>query len=264
MLKIDRQTIIEQELSKNGSVLISSLSDLLNCSEETIRRDLKELESSGKLNRTHGGAYLMEKYDKSYPTKLRKVMYPEIKSRLAQLALSYVRENDMILLDSSTTCLTLAEALLNSRISVTILTNSLPICSLCNDQTSNINLICLGGSFRRYTSSFTGYHATDVLARYCADKSFISCPKVTLEHGMSDNHLNESRVRESMLVHSKQKILLLDHTKFDSDANILFGDLKRVDVILTDRKLPAEWELYCQENRIRLDYCPEAENRQNV
>ena len=72
MLKIDRQTAIEQELTKNGSVLIPNLSKQLQCSEETIRRDLKELESIGKLTRTHGGAYLMDKYDKSYPTKLRK------------------------------------------------------------------------------------------------------------------------------------------------------------------------------------------------
>ena len=56
MLKIDRQTIIQQELAKNGSVLIPALSEMLHCSEETIRRDLRELEASGRLTRTHGGA----------------------------------------------------------------------------------------------------------------------------------------------------------------------------------------------------------------
>lgn len=255
MLKIDRQTIIEQELEKNGSVLIPALSELLKCSEETIRRDLKELESIGKLTRTHGGAYLMEKYDKSYPTKLRKIFYQDVKVQLARQALRYVKENDVIMLDSSTTCLTLAEALLNSHISVTIITNSLPICNLCNDQISNINLLCVGGSFRRRTSSFVGYHATDMLLSYCADKSFVSCPKITLEQGMSDNQLDESRIRESMLAHSQQKILLLDHTKFGPDANILFGHLKDIDVLITDWKLPAQWDQFCLANGIELDYC---------
>ncbi len=255
MLKIDRQTIIEQELAKNGSVLISSLGEFLNCSEETIRRDLKELESAGKLTRTHGGAYLIEKYDKSYPTKLRKVYYPEVKAELAQQALHYIRENDVIMLDSSTTCLALAEVLLDQQINVTIVTNSLLVCCLCNDRISNINLVCLGGTFRQRTSSFTGYHATDILKSYCADKSFISCPNVSLENGLSDNLLNESRIRESMLEHSQQKFLMLDHTKFGSDANIIFGNLKAVDVIITDHKLPHEWEEFCHNNQIKLDYC---------
>lgn len=255
MLKIDRQTVIEQELAKNGSVLIPTLGKLLQCSEETIRRDLKELESIGKLTRTHGGAYLMDKYDKSYPTKLRKVYYPDLKASLARQALHYVRENDVIMLDSSTTCLTLAEALLDRKLSITIITNSLLICNLCNEQASNINLICLGGSFRSRTSSFVGYHATDTLSGYFADRSFISCPKVTLEQGMSDNHLDESRVRESMLLHSQQKILVLDHTKFNSSANLLFGDLKSVDVIITDEILPERWTQFCRESRITIDYC---------
>ena len=255
MLKIARQTIIEQELAKNGSILISSLSELLDCSEETIRRDLKEMESNGKLTRTHGGAYLIEKYDKSYPTRLREVYYPEVKAQLAQQAAYYIKENDVIMLDSSTTCLSLAEVLLNKNISVTIITNSLLICNLCNDRISNINLVCLGGTFRMRTSSFTGYHATDILKCYCADKSFISCPKVTLDKGMSDNILNESRIRENMLEHSQEKFLLMDHSKFDSNANILFGSLQDVDVIITDHKLPPEWEEFCRSNQIKLDYC---------
>ena len=64
MLKIERHNIIDQEIRKQGFVLVPGLSELLCCSEETIRRDLKEMEKAGKLVRTHGGAYLIEKYDK--------------------------------------------------------------------------------------------------------------------------------------------------------------------------------------------------------
>lgn len=194
MLKIDRQTAIEQELAKNGSVLIPALSQLLQCSEETIRRDLRELEAGGKLTRTHGGAYLMEKYDKSYPTKLRKIYFQDVKSQMARCAFQYVKENDVLMLDSSTTCLELARLLVEEKYNVTIITNSLLICELCSERLSNINLVCLGGTFRRRTSSFTGYHTTDILAGYHADKAFISCPKITPEQGLSDNHLNEAKV----------------------------------------------------------------------
>ena len=67
MLKLERQLFIEKELHEKGSVLVSELSKVLDCSEETIRRDIKEMEAAGKLNKIHGGAYLPDKYDKGVP-----------------------------------------------------------------------------------------------------------------------------------------------------------------------------------------------------
>ena len=141
MVKFERQSIIEQELVSQGFILIPAMSALLQCSEETIRRDLKEMEKAGKLTRTHGGAYLIEKYDKSYPTALRKTYMHRAKGKMAHLAMQHIRENDVIMLDSSTTCLALAETLAQSKMNLTIITNSLPICNLCNDSNTNINSV---------------------------------------------------------------------------------------------------------------------------
>ena len=257
MLKIDRQTIIQQELAKNGSVLIPTLSEMLHCSEETIRRDLRELEASGRLTRTHGGAYLMEKYDKSYPTKLRKVYYQDIKVRMAKQAMQYIRDNDVLMLDSSTTCLELARLLVESKYNVTVISNSLLICDLCSEQLSSVNLVCLGGTFRRRTSSFTGYHTTDILSGYHADKAFISCPKITPEQGLSDNQLEESKIREAMLTHAQERILLMDHTKFGPSANVLFGSLDLVDLIITDEPVSAQWEAVKAKSHLRIEICRE-------
>ena len=64
MLKVDRQRYLEEELHTYGSILISAMSQKLNCSEETIRRDLNEMESQNKLKRIHGGAFLPDADDK--------------------------------------------------------------------------------------------------------------------------------------------------------------------------------------------------------
>ncbi len=149
MLKIERHNIIDQEIRKQGFVLVPSMSERLGCSEETIRRDLKEMEKAGKLVRTHGGAYLIEKYDKGYPIELRRSYLQHTKERLAEAALTLVHENDVIMLDSSTTCLAIAEAILRRGVSVTLITNSLEVCGLFREANSNINLICVGGTFRR-------------------------------------------------------------------------------------------------------------------
>ena len=111
MLKIERHNVIDQEIRKQGFVLVPGLSELLSCSEETIRRDLKEMEKAGKLVRTHGGAYLVEKYDKSYPIELRKSYLQHTKERLAEAAIALIKENDVVMLDASTTCLAIAAAM---------------------------------------------------------------------------------------------------------------------------------------------------------
>ncbi|MBO5565212.1 MAG: DeoR/GlpR transcriptional regulator [Lachnospiraceae bacterium] len=255
MLKSQRQDLITEELTRQGFVLISSLSEIFSCSEETIRRDLKEMERDGRLVRTHGGAYVAEQYDKSYPTDLRKTLLHSEKERLAAAALKYIQNNEFILLDSSTTCLALASALIRSKKEVTVVTNSLLICNLCNEYNSNINLICTGGVFRHRTTSFTDYHTIDFLKNYHADASFLSPPKMTISHGLSDNHLSESRVREQMIRQSDRCYLLMDHTKFGPNANILFEGIEKADVIITDEVLPPEWEAYAAEKGIALDYC---------
>lgn len=257
MLKVERQNVIERELNKQGFVLVPALSEMFRCSEETIRRDLKEMESMGRLVRTHGGAYLMEKYDKSYPTNLRKSYYLNTKERLAQRAMQYISDNDVIMMDSSTTCLTLAELLAKSQKPLTIITNSHQICNVCNESNTNINLICLGGTFRKRTSSFADAHTAELIRSYHAEQCFISCPKVTREYGLSDNNLNEARVRENMLKNSQARYLIVDHTKFDASANILFEGLNQIDVIITDRRLDPEWEEYAAAAKIKLDYCIE-------
>ena len=112
MLKIDRQKHLEEELHTYGSILISTMSQKLNCSEETIRRDLKEMESQNKLKRIHGGAFLPDADDKGAPVQLRETFFSQEKERLAACAINrFIKEGDTIFLDCSTTCLTLAKEL---------------------------------------------------------------------------------------------------------------------------------------------------------
>lgn len=252
MLKIERFSRIEEELKEKGSLDIPTLSQMLECSDETVRRDLRELETLGRLNRIRGGAYLSDKYDKTYASPLRKTLYQKEKSQISRKAIEFVHDRDVVFLDSSTTCLTLAGLLLDSKLSLTIVTNSMLICSLCTEPNSHINLICLGGNLRTRTQSFVGYHTTDILTTYYADCAFISCPKVTLSEGLSDNYLNEARVRETMLKHARQRFLIMDHTKFDESANIRFNGLELIDTIITDEPLSAEWTTYCQAQDIKV------------
>lgn len=255
MLKIDRQKIIVSELNKFGSVLISELSNQLSCSEETIRRDLKELENEKKLIRIHGGAFLAEKDDKGAPIEIRETIFSKEKEALSTYVLrNYIKESDTIMLDCSTTCLKLAQLILNSNIKVTIITNSLRISSLFCKQSSHIKLIVLGGEFRSRSNSFVGYQTTDSIKNYYADKAFLSCPAIDLKLGLLDNNFTESRVRKSMLDQSKQHFLIADHTKFYDTAEFVIADLNNIETIVTDKGLSVEWINTTEAKNVKIDY----------
>ena len=257
MLKVERQKIIGQELHKAGFVLVPGLSEMLRCSEETIRRDLKEMEGAGKLVRTHGGAYLVAKYDKGYPIELRKSYLRHTKERLAEAAVSEIQENDMIMLDSSTTCISIAEAIFARDMNITLITNSLAIFNIFSEATTNVNLVAVGGTFRRRTFSFADPSTVEALSRYYADKAFISCPKISLAMGLSDNHISEANVRQKMLKNAQKRILVADHTKFNGNANILLEGIDDLDLIITDQRLPKEFESFAAKLEMEIRYAAE-------
>ena len=257
MLKIERQNLIDQEIRKAGFVLVPSLSEALDCSEETIRRDLREMESAGKLVRTHGGAYLVEKYDKGYPIELRKSYMQHTKERMADVAIREIQENDMVMLDSSTTCLAIAEAILTRQMNVTLITNSLAICNLFSEANTNISVVGIGGVFRRRTSSFADPNTVEALRHYYADKAFISSPKLSVEFGLSDNHISEANVRRQMLKSAQTKIIVADHTKFEGTANHLFDGLENVNTIITDQRLPEDFAAFAERRKIKILYAQE-------
>lgn len=256
MLKIERQKIIEEDLQVYGSILISNMSQKLNCSEETIRRDLKEMEAENKLKRIHGGAFLPDSEDKGAPVQLRETMFSKEKECLAAYALQhFISENDSIMLDSSTTCLALARQLLYANIKVTIITNSLRIFNLFDKQSQPVKLIALGGAFRQRSSSFVGYQTTEALSHYIADKCFISCSAIDLNHGLVDNNMNESQVRKCFLEQSRHHFLIADYTKFSDTADYIITGLENIDTIITDKPLSDKWEEKLRSIQLPTYYC---------
>ena len=115
-------------------------------SDAAIRRserDFMELEEQGKLKRIHGGAFIPAPDDRGVPVDLRARLIVKEKHHIATTAAEFVRSNDIIMLDSSTTCGTLASYLLNSWVMILpILTNSLQIISEFSSRQSSAHLIC--------------------------------------------------------------------------------------------------------------------------
>ena len=256
MLKIDRQRAIEDELRNGGSILISDMSQKLSCSEETIRRDLTEMEMEHKLKRIHGGAFLPEEHDKTVPIQLRETFFSEEKERMAfHVVKHYLKENDTIMLDCSTTCLAIAREIIRANLKISIITNSLRICNLFHTGSTNVKLVCLGGTLNVRSSSFIGYQTTHDLSQYLADKSFISCPALDIDFGLVDNNLNQGEIRRTFINQSRKHFVVADNTKFSEAADVIITGFEDIDVIITNKKLSKKWEQALQAHHISIDYC---------
>lgn len=251
MLAVDRLKKIEELLMENGSVMISNLSELLEVSEETIRRDLEKLEKTNKLKRVRGGAYLPETSDHEVPIGIREKIFLEEKQLIGKRCVELIEEGDCIMLDSSTTVLHIAKNLNASKKKVTVITNSLKVADEFQNS-KNVELICLGGTLRKSTSSFVGYMTTDSLEKLSADKAFISCTAISADFGVTDNHELEAVIRKKMLVNSMKKYLTLDYTKFDSPSINKICKLSELDVIITDKKIPKKYRDVLVKNEVEI------------
>lgn len=251
MLAVDRLKKIEELLIENGSVMISNLSELLDVSEETIRRDLEKLEKENKLKRVRRGAYLPETSDNEVPIGIREKIFLEEKQLLGEKCIELIEEGDCIMLDSSTTALYIAKNLNTSKKKVTVITNSLMITHEF-DKSKTVKVICLGGILRKSTSSFVGYMTTDCLQKLAADKAFISCSSISIDMGVTDNHELEAMVRKNMLINSMKRFLVVDYTKFDSPSVNKICRLNELDMIITDRKVPKKYKEILMKNEVEI------------
>ena len=255
MLKIDRHKFILNEINSNGSVIISEMSVKLNCSEETIRRDLKELESKGLLKRIHGGAFLPEKEDKGAPIQLRQNYFSKEKNDIANYVVeTFLEDKDTIFLDSSTTCLALAKAIIKKQLNITLITNSLKIIELFDNIKTEVTLISTGGLYRKKSSSFVGYRTLENISNYLADKCFLSPSAINIEYGLLDNNQNESEIKKCFLKHSRKRFFIGDNTKFYDSAEYIISPLNSLDFVITNLPLSDDWINVLNEKKINYKF----------
>ncbi len=238
MLKYDRQNYIISQLQLKHSISSTEIINDMDCSLETLRRDLIELEKEGRLIRSHGGAYLPDKFKKGLPIQLRETMLIKEKDKMAELAYELIDDGDVIFLDHSSTCSRLANKLSKSDKSVSIITNSV-MSSMIITSSSNphIKLISTGGIYNESSSSYHGRISLDAISRFHASKAFISPAFISKDFGLTGHSIESVDVREAMMRYADKVILLMDHTKIGGNSDVIIGDLSSIDLLISDKKL---------------------------
>lgn len=238
-MKEARHSLILKMLQESEIVKVSDLADQLKVTDMTIRRDLQDLENDGLLIRTHGGARSIlnsstSDLELSHTTK-RNINLDE-KKHIARVIAENIQENETVFLGSGSTIELVYDYLHIS--TAKIITNSIYVFDQFKYD-ERFELLLTGGSYRSKTGSFTGTIANDFISTINVEKAFIGVNGIN-NHSVFNSNEEEGVIQKAILNNSRKKFVVADNNKFNKVDFYNFYDLRDVDYIITDDKLPEE------------------------
>jgi len=233
-----------------GQITVGDLSKRFKTSEVTIRNDLKALNQRGLIRRAHGGAVKVGTVSMDPSLKIKAELHADEKRRIGAAAAEMINDGDSVILDSGTTTHQIARQIKHKK-DLKVITNGLNI-AMELFGAKDIQLIFLGGVIRQNSLSAVGHFAEDILAQLSADKVFLAVDACDLEFGLSTPNVEESQVNQAMARIAKERILVADSSKFGKRSLSRIIPVSEIDVIITDRGLPAEIQNELRARELKL------------
>lgn len=227
---------ILRTLRGEGRIAVSPLATALSVSEETIRRDLAELERRSLLRRVHGGA-VPPRLDQEQPLIERGKHNTRGKARVGELATTLLGDGMSIFIDTGTTTLAFARQLIGKNITVT--TNSLDIALLLGHSLPRVNLT--PGTLRTKDNALVGYETIAYVARYFFDMAFMGIGGCDISLGWMDYEEHESTLRQAMRSRARRRVMLADFGKYDRQAYLKTFGLEERLTVVSDRQPPVRF-----------------------
>lgn len=237
-----RQQQILDVLIEKESATVSEFSDLLQVSAVTVRSDLNYLAEHGDVVRTHGGAHIAHgrtRQELSYA--VRQEHNAVQKAQIGQLAASLISPVESILLDASSTAVSVARSIKGSRrvYDLTVVTTGIWI-ALELMGVPHVNVVLAGGFARERTGSLTGPISVRVLQDFNFSKAFLGAWGVTPVDGLTDLHLSEVELKRTIVQRTQTVIAILDGSKFGRLGLASFASPQQIDRLITDESAPKE------------------------
>lgn len=235
MLAVDRRHRILERVAEQQTIHIAQLSQELEVSEMTIRRDIARLERDGFLRRTYGGATAHITRSLELAFNARALQHARAKRLIAMRAVKLVDQAATLFLGIGTTAEQFA-LFLRPREDLTVVTESLPVASLLGSR--SIRVVVLGGSVRRDELSCIGPAAMSTIARYRADVAVLGAAGLSASTGLTELYEEEAENHRRMIEQSDRVIVLADGSKFGEDTRAVVGPMSAVHVLVTDNSAP--------------------------
>jgi len=235
----ERQKQILSMLSRQGRLSVAEIVEQFSVSEATARRDLESLASEGKVQRVHGGAIAVEQAPPELPILERENEQSDEKIHIGRVTAELITDNDSVFLGSGTTVLEVAKSL-RDRKNLTVITNSLPVLNALAGL-KEITVISLGGQLRDSELSFIGHITEQALAEIHVNKVVMGTRGISLEHGLTNDYLQETLTDRAILKIGREVIIVADHTKVNRVSTVLLAPLDAVHTFVTNEQADSKF-----------------------
>lgn len=230
----ERQKQILSLLTRQGRLSVTEIVEQFSISKATARRDLESLASQGKAQRVHGGVIAVEQAPPELPILQREGEQADEKSTIGRAAAELITDGETVFLGSGTTVLEAAKYL-RERKKLTVITNSLPVLNALAG-IKEITVVSLGGQLRESELSFIGHITEQALAEVRVDKVIMGARGLSLEHGLTNDYLQETLTDRAILKIGHEVILVADHSKVNRVSTALLAPLSSMNTFVTDLK----------------------------
>jgi DeoR/GlpR family transcriptional regulator of sugar metabolism len=230
MLTAERRQEILTRLERDGKVVASELVAELGVSDDTVRRDLRELAAGGHVQRVHGGALPPASNAGSFAQRLQ--VAPEAKAHLAQAALPLLDTANVLLLDGGTTALELARRLPPER-DCTVVTNSPPVAEALAAH-PRAEVVLIGGRLLKDSQVTVGAQTVQELRQIRADACVLGICSLHPELGITVTHHDEAYVKRAMVEASAEVIALATADKLRTASPWVVAPLSDLTHLVTD------------------------------
>jgi DeoR family transcriptional regulator, aga operon transcriptional repressor len=236
----ERHRFILNRLNKSGNANVLDLCKELKVSSVTIRKDLKLLEDKNLLFRTHGGATLRNPYTTDRSVNEKEKLQSVEKMKIAAAAALSIQTDDSIIIASGTTVQAFAKAI-QPKGQLTVITSALNVALELVKQ-PDIEIIQLGGTVRKTSSSVTGPFAETILGDFFCSKLFLGVDGIDIEFGLTTTSVMEAHLNRQMISASQKVIVLSDSTKFGRRGFGRICGIEEVNQVITDSGIPDHYK----------------------
>ncbi len=240
LLPAKRRAMILDHLRVNGAASIQALADAIGGSGSTIRRDLDHLMDAGYLERTHGGAVLLQPLRATFErdNSINAQIGHAEKVAIGTAAALRLNPRDSVILDSSSTVMEAVRAAAARDIPLTMVTNSLDIAQFCAE-VPDWRVIMPGGTVRPGFKALAGEPGESFLGTLHADICLTGAFAVT-GNLITDATLEVASLKRAMIRAARRTILLVDNSKFAEPGFCTCCDLSAIDEVITDERTAAD------------------------
>ena len=235
MLTKERKAHLLALLAKEGKIEAKAVASELGLSDDTIRRDLRELASAGKLQRVHGGALPKARAEADLPA--RATIASRSKQQVGKIAASLIKPGQVVIIDGGTTALQLIEHLPPDQ-PITVVTHS-PVIAVALEPCPAITVVMIGGVLYRHSMVNTGAACIEAMSHIYADTYFMGVTGVDVKAGLTTGNLEEAYVKKALSKQAADTIIMASSEKLAVASPYVVMPLNHATGIALDNWAPA-------------------------